>query len=75
MVLRVDVLDSALRAHYDIDPVELRARRRVIALAPGGRMLDDGLADELAAEPAAHAAVRTLRGLRRAHHRALHHAT
>jgi tRNA (guanine37-N1)-methyltransferase len=24
----------------------------VIALAPGGRMLDDGLADELAAEPA-----------------------
>jgi tRNA (guanine37-N1)-methyltransferase len=52
MVLRVDVLDSALRAHYNLDPVELRARRRVIALAPGGRMLDDGLADELAGEPA-----------------------
>ena len=52
MVLRVDVVDSALRAHYDIDPVELRAQRRVIALAPGGRMLDDGLAAELAAEPA-----------------------
>jgi len=52
MVLRVDVLDSALRAHYGIDPVELLARRRVVALAPGGRLLDDGLADELAAEPA-----------------------
>src|ERR1039457_4215286 len=52
MVLRVDVLDSALRARYAVDPVELRAQRRGIALAPGGRMLDDGLANELAAEPA-----------------------
>jgi tRNA (guanine37-N1)-methyltransferase len=52
MVLRVDVLDSALRAHYGVDPVELRSRRRVIALSPGGRMLDDALVDELAAEPA-----------------------
>jgi tRNA (guanine37-N1)-methyltransferase len=52
MVLRVDVLDSALRAHYNVDPVELRTRRRVIALAPGGRMLDDGLAEELSGEPA-----------------------
>jgi tRNA (guanine37-N1)-methyltransferase len=52
MVLRVDVLDSALRAHYDLDPVLLRERRRVIALAPGGRLLDDALVDELAAEPA-----------------------
>ena len=51
MVLRVDVLDSALRAHYGIDAVELLARRRVVALAPGGRLLDDALADELAAEP------------------------
>lgn len=51
MVLRVDVLDSALRAHYGVDPVELRARRRVIALAPGGRLLDDALVDELAGEP------------------------
>jgi tRNA (guanine37-N1)-methyltransferase len=51
MVMRVDVLDSALRAHYDTDPVELRARRRVIALAPGGRLLDDALVDELAQEP------------------------
>jgi len=52
MVLRVDVLDSALRAHYAVDPVELRRERRVIALAPGGRMLDEELVDELAGEPA-----------------------
>jgi tRNA (guanine37-N1)-methyltransferase len=52
MVLRVDVIDLALRARYDIDPVELRRQRRVIALAPGGRILDDALAEELAAEPA-----------------------
>jgi tRNA (guanine37-N1)-methyltransferase len=50
MVLRVDVLDSALRGRYGIDPLELRERRRVIALAPGGRLLDDRLVDELAAE-------------------------
>ena len=52
MVLRVDVLDSALRARYEIDPAELPSRRRVIALAPGGRTLEDRLVDELAAEPA-----------------------
>jgi tRNA (guanine37-N1)-methyltransferase len=52
MVLRVDVLDSALRAHYGLDSVLLRERQRVIALAPGGRLLDDALIDELAAEPA-----------------------
>lgn len=52
MVLRVDVLDSALRARYGIDPVRLREDRRVIALTPGGRLLDDELASELAAEPA-----------------------
>jgi tRNA (guanine37-N1)-methyltransferase len=51
MVLRVDVMDSALRAHYGVDPVELRARRRVIALSPGGRIFDDALAEELAREP------------------------
>jgi tRNA (guanine37-N1)-methyltransferase len=52
MVLRVDVMERALRARYDLDPVELGERRRVIALTPGGRLLDDGLASELAAEPA-----------------------
>jgi tRNA (guanine37-N1)-methyltransferase len=52
MVLRVDVVDAALRARYWIDPVELPVARRVIALSPGGRLLDDRLVNELAAEPA-----------------------
>jgi tRNA (guanine37-N1)-methyltransferase len=52
MVLRVDVMDIALRARYAKDPVELTRERRVIALAPGGRLLDDAYASELAAEPA-----------------------
>ncbi|HEX9481390.1 MAG TPA: tRNA (guanosine(37)-N1)-methyltransferase TrmD [Solirubrobacteraceae bacterium] len=51
MVLRVDVLDSAIRGYYGVDPVELRQRRRVIALAPGGRLLDEALVAELASEP------------------------
>jgi len=52
MVLRVDVVDAALRARYRADPVELREHRRVIALAPGGRMLDEELVAELVQEPA-----------------------
>jgi len=52
MVLRVDVVEAALRARYDADPAELRSRRRVVALAPAGRLLDDALVDELAAAPA-----------------------
>jgi tRNA (guanine37-N1)-methyltransferase len=52
MVLRVDVMEAALRARYGDDPVRVRERRRVIALTPGGRLLDDGLAAELAGEPA-----------------------
>jgi tRNA (guanine37-N1)-methyltransferase len=51
MVIRVDVVEAALRAQYGIDPLELPGRRRVIALAAGGRRLDDALARELAAEP------------------------
>ena len=50
MVLRVDVVEAALRARYGVDPVALPARRRVIALTPGGRLLGDALAGELAAE-------------------------
>src|ERR1700744_3754875 len=50
MVLRVDVLDAAMNAHYGVDPVDLRHTRRVIALAPGGRLLDDALVEELAGE-------------------------
>lgn len=51
MVLRVDVVESALRARYGVDPVELPSRRRVIALTPSGRLLDDALVEELAGEP------------------------
>src|SRR5436190_18231276 len=52
MVLRVDVMDAALQSFYGVDPVELRTQRRVIALTPGGRQLDDRFVDELAEEPA-----------------------
>jgi tRNA (guanine37-N1)-methyltransferase len=52
MVLRVDVVDAALRARYGCDPVTLRTRRRVIVLTPGGRLLDDAVVDELASEQA-----------------------
>lgn len=52
MVLRVDVMDAALRAFYGTDAADLRTQRRVIALTPGGRVLDDAYVDELAAEPA-----------------------
>jgi tRNA (guanine37-N1)-methyltransferase len=52
MVLRVDVMDAALKAHYGVDAVDVRAGRRVIALAPGGRPLDDRYVEELTAEPA-----------------------
>ena len=52
MVLRVDVVEAALRARYGVDPVELRGERRLIALTAQGRLLDDALVDELAGEPA-----------------------
>ena len=52
MVLRVDVVEAALHARYGRDPVELGETRRVIALTPGGRLLDDALVDELAGEEA-----------------------
>lgn len=52
MLLRVDVVEAALRARYDADPVELAKQRRVVALTPAGRLLDDELVDELAQEPA-----------------------
>ncbi len=47
MVLRVDVVDAALRRAYEAEG----ASPRVILLTPGGRRLDDALARELAAEP------------------------
>jgi tRNA (guanine37-N1)-methyltransferase len=54
MVLRVDVVEAAIRARYGVDPVDLAARgdRRVLALTAGGRILDDAFVDELAGEPA-----------------------
>ena len=48
MVLRVDVVDAALRAGYG----EERGDRRIVALTASGRQLDDALATELAREPA-----------------------
>ncbi|HZU39765.1 MAG TPA: tRNA (guanosine(37)-N1)-methyltransferase TrmD [Solirubrobacteraceae bacterium] len=52
MVLRVDVVEAALADTYGVDPVRLPAQRRVIALTPTGRLLDEELAGELAREPA-----------------------
>ncbi len=46
MVLRVDVVDAALRTTYGE-----QSPARVILLAPSGRQLDEALATELAAEP------------------------
>jgi tRNA (guanine37-N1)-methyltransferase len=45
MVLRVDVVDAALRAAYGEGP-----RPRVVLLSPTGPVLDDPIADELVAE-------------------------
>jgi tRNA (guanine37-N1)-methyltransferase len=47
MVMRVDVVDAALEAAYGSD----RDGIRKIALAPSGRLFDENLAAELAAEP------------------------
>ena len=46
MVMRVDVVDAALEAAYGSD----RDAVRKIALAPAGRLFDEALAAELAAE-------------------------
>jgi tRNA (guanine37-N1)-methyltransferase len=47
MVLRVDVVDAALRAAYGDSP----PAARVILLAPSGRQFNESLARELADEP------------------------
>lgn len=52
MVLRVDVMDAAMSAHYAMDAMRVKQARRVIALAPGGRVLDEDYVRELAEEPA-----------------------
>ena len=48
MVIRVEVVEAALRERYGEDAAQVRGRRRVITLAAGGRQFDDTLADELA---------------------------
>jgi tRNA (guanine37-N1)-methyltransferase len=52
MVLRVDVMDAALGAHYEMDATLVKEHHRVIALAPGGRVLDEEYVRELSEEPA-----------------------
>ena len=47
MVMRVDVVDAALEAAYGTE----RGGVRIAALTPGGRLFDEQLAAELAAEP------------------------
>lgn len=47
MVLRIDVVDAALKAAYEGG----RQPSRVILLAPSGRQLDESMATELAVEP------------------------
>ncbi len=46
MVLRVDVVDTALEAAYGEN-----GKPRIVLLSPTGRLLDDELADELTVEP------------------------
>jgi tRNA (guanine37-N1)-methyltransferase len=46
MVLRVDVVDAALKAAYGEGP-----RPRIVLLSPTGPLLSDEIADELVAEP------------------------
>lgn len=47
MVMRVDVVDAALQAAYG----DSRGGRRIVLLTPSGRMFDEELAADLAAEP------------------------
>ncbi len=47
MVMRVDVVDAALRATYGETP----GPRRTVLLTPSGRMFDEELAIDLASEP------------------------
>ena len=48
MVIRVDVVEAALRERYGHDPLERAPGRRVVALTAGGRQFDDRLASDLA---------------------------
>lgn len=48
MVIRVDVVEEAMKARYDVDPVEVKNERRVVVLSPTGQPLTDALANDLA---------------------------
>ncbi len=48
MLIRVDVVDAALRSVYGADTKAMLAERRVAVLTPAGRQFDDGVANELA---------------------------
>jgi tRNA (guanine37-N1)-methyltransferase len=48
MVVRVDVVEAALRERYHEDAVKVKESRRVVALSAAGRPFDDALAGELA---------------------------
>src|SRR5947209_8765338 len=48
MVIRVDVVEAALRARYAGDPLPHGDGRRVVALAAGGTQFDERLAGDLA---------------------------
>ena len=50
MVIRVDVVEAALRERYGGDPVTSAARAGWSRSPPGGRQFDDALATELAGE-------------------------
>lgn len=50
MVIRVDVVEAALREVLGSDPVQRAAGRRVIVLSPTGRKLDEDFALELSSE-------------------------
>lgn len=50
MVIRVDVVEAALRERWGADALEGRGARRVVALAAGGEPFTDALASELAGE-------------------------
>jgi len=48
MILRIDVVCSALEAVFPGDASRVKVERRVVELTPKGRQLDDALAAELA---------------------------
>jgi|tagenome__1003787_1003787.scaffolds.fasta_scaffold20979224_2 tRNA (guanine37-N1)-methyltransferase len=50
MVIRVDVVSRALEETYGMPLEEVRARRRIVLLAPVGRQLTDQVAGELASD-------------------------